>query len=185
MPSDHTFEEVLAAAQSGEECAWGLIVTDLAGSLIGYFRSRGAADPEDLAGRVFLDLAQRLESFEGGRDAFRSWTFVIAHRRLVDERRLRARRPEQPRDPRGFEEAALTSSAESEAMAALDDAAVRRMLRTLTPAQGDVIALRIVVGLSVEETARAVGRKPGAVKALQRRGLESLRRQIESETVSK
>ena len=176
---------MLAAAQSGQEWAWSVLVRDLAGSLIGYFRTQGASDPEDLAGRVFLDLALRLDAFEGGNAGFRSWTFVIAHRRLVDERRRRARRPEEPRDPHGFESSALTASAESEAMSALGGEAVARLLHTLTEAQRDVIALRIVAGLSVEETARAVGRKPGAVKALQRRGLDSLRRQIESETVAK
>jgi RNA polymerase sigma-70 factor (ECF subfamily) len=53
---------------------------------------------------------------------------------------------------------------------------VRRLLSELTPEQQDVLLLRVLGDLTVEEVARAVGKRPGAVKALQRRGLAELER---------
>jgi len=56
------------------------------------------------------------------------------------------------------------------------------LLATLTTEQRDVLLLRVVGDLSIDEVAKAVGRRPGAVKALQRRGLEKLRRSITTVT---
>jgi RNA polymerase sigma factor (sigma-70 family) len=49
-------------------------------------------------------------------------------------------------------------------------------IRLLTEDQRAVILLRIVADMSVEDTAAIVGKRPGAVKTLQRRALASLRR---------
>ena len=53
------------------------------------------------------------------------------------------------------------------------------LLQTLTPDQRSVIALRVIADLSLEETATILGKRVGAVKALQKRGLERLRRQLD------
>jgi RNA polymerase sigma-70 factor (ECF subfamily) len=75
-------------------------------------------------------------------------------------------------DPSDVAEAAARADAE---------ARLRALIEALTPAQRDVLLLRIFGGLTVEEVARAVRRRPGAVKALQRRGLETLRRMAETQ----
>jgi len=146
----------------------------LSGAVLGYLRTRGAAEPEDLMGEVFVQVARNAATFEGDYAAFRSWVFTVAHHRVVDERRYRARRPVEP--------AAIPETArglgdtEAEALAGLATGEVVALLGTLTPEQRDVLLLRIVGDMSVEDVARIVGRRPGAVKALQRRGLESLRK---------
>jgi RNA polymerase sigma-70 factor (ECF subfamily) len=53
------------------------------------------------------------------------------------------------------------------------------LLLGLTPDQRSVIALRVIADLSLEETAGILGKSVGAVKALQKRGLERLRRGLE------
>jgi RNA polymerase sigma-70 factor (ECF subfamily) len=58
---------------------------------------------------------------------------------------------------------------------------VRRALSLITEAQRQAIVLRLVVGLSLEETARAMGKSLGAVKALQHGGLRALRRHLRIE----
>jgi RNA polymerase sigma-70 factor, ECF subfamily len=58
------------------------------------------------------------------------------------------------------------------------------LFRALTPDQQDVLGLRIIAGLSLEETARLLGKRVGAVKALQHRGLEAVRRRLEREGVT-
>ena len=64
--------------------------------MCGYFRLQGAREPEDLVSEVFLGAFRSLDSFTGSEAQFRSWLFTIAHRRLTDERRRWARRPQSP-----------------------------------------------------------------------------------------
>ena len=74
----------------------GLVYADLAGPVRGYVRARGAVEPDDVVGEVFVQVARNLAGFEGEYSSFRSWVFVIAHHRLIDERRRRSRHPEEP-----------------------------------------------------------------------------------------
>jgi RNA polymerase sigma-70 factor (ECF subfamily) len=52
------------------------------------------------------------------------------------------------------------------------------MLADLVPAQRQVLLLRLVADLSIEQTAAVLGRSTGAVKALQHRAIEAARRRI-------
>ncbi len=168
------FQTILAAAKCGAESAWAAIYRDLAGPVKGYFATRGAAEPEDLAAEVFLQAARDLCNFHGDEANFRSWVFVIAHRRLVDSWRATGRRATQIPlseflgDPLGgdVEQEALDRLVGDELLAAFSG---------LTDDQRAVVALRVIGGLSLEQTARVLDRRAGAVKALQRRALAALR----------
>ena len=176
------FEPALGAAKSGAEWAWALLYRDLAGPVTGYLASRGAPEPEDLAAETFLQVARNIQSFEGGEEAFRSWVFVIAHRRLLDVRRKRGRSPElialsdDHQHPGG--------DVEGEALDRLVTDDLRRALEVLTEEQRDVLSLRVIGNLTLEETAVVVGKRVGAVKALQRRALIALREHLEQKRVS-
>jgi RNA polymerase sigma-70 factor (ECF subfamily) len=124
---------------------------------------------------VFLQVVRGLERFDGGEHEFRAWVFTIAHRRLVDDLRRRARRPVVAAPPDVVQRAAgAGGDVREDAAAALDEAAVRAAIAELPPDQRAVLLLRIIGDLTVEEVARAVGKRPGAVKALQRRALRRL-----------
>lgn len=177
---EEAFLERLDAATRGQEWAWREIYESLAGQVTGYLRVRGAAEPEDLASEVFLQVARNIRQFEGDETSFRSWVFVIAHRRLVDARRTLNRRPvvvEEPADPVG-------GDVEIEALDRISRSRVEALLGQLTEDQRDVLALRIVADLSLAETASIVGKEIGAVKALQRRAILSLKRLIDEGKVS-
>lgn len=130
-----------------------------------YLRAAGATDSEDLLSDVFIDVMRGLDRFHGDEDALRRWVFTIAHHRLVDEHRRRARRrqlrlmqsqlrvapPEEPLDP--------------VLVVALD---------ALTPDQREVVVLRFVADLSVETVASMTNRAESAVKSLQHRALRNL-----------
>ena len=175
------FELALGAAKSGSEWAWALLYRDLAGPVTGYLASRGAPEPEDLASETFLQVARNIQNFEGGEEAFRSWVFVIAHRRLIDVRRKRGRSldttPLSDDDRSG-------GDVEGEALDRLATDDLRRALEVLTEDQRDVLSLRVIGNLTLEETAEAMGKRVGAVKALQRRGLIALREHLEQDRVS-
>ena len=174
MSLDKNFDSTLAAAKCGAEWAWAELYKDLAGPVTGYFAARGASDPEDLTSEVFLQVARGVKSFQGDESSFRSWLFVIAHRRLVDSWRLTGRRPPQVSlDDLLWE--SVGGNVEEEALDHLVTGELLSAFHRLTDDQRAVIALRIIGNLSLEDTARVLGRRVVAIKALQRRGLKTLK----------
>ena len=139
-------------------------------AVLGYLRSQRAPDPEDILGEVFLQVARDWRKFRGDDASLRRWVFSIAHNRLLDARRYTARRP------------ALTSHAVPDhpapAAPAGMDPDLLEALGTLTPEQREVVVLRFVGDLPLEDVARITRRRVGAVKAMQRRALESLERAL-------
>ncbi|MDP9387303.1 MAG: sigma-70 family RNA polymerase sigma factor, partial [Actinomycetota bacterium] len=88
-----SFPQVLAAAQANAGWALTRLYESLAPAVAGYARAQGAEDPEALTSDVFLGAFHRLRSFTGDESQWRRFVFTIAHHRMVDERRARARRP--------------------------------------------------------------------------------------------
>lgn len=189
MPVRHTtletshFESRVEAAQAGESWAWEEIYTTLAGPVTGYLRSRGASDPEDLSAEVFFQVARDIHRFSGDESRFRSWVFVIAHRRLIDARRAASRQVNTVDEPPERHET-QGGNVEDEVMEQLALVRMREILESLTEDQKHVLALRLIADLTLEETARVLGKRTGAIKALQRRALESVRSSVEQGRVT-
>jgi RNA polymerase sigma factor (sigma-70 family) len=170
-----TFDVRLAAAQAGAPWACRTLWDDYAPAVAAFLRARGSRDPDDLTSDVFLAVFDQLARFTGGEPEFRSFVFSIAYRRLTDELRRRSRRGEpvewSPQtDPR------RVPSAEDVAHDRLGDASALKLLDGLSEDQRNVMVLRIIADLTVEQIAAALGKPPGAIKALQRRALEALRK---------
>lgn len=171
------FETVLAAAQAGAPWASTTIWREYSPSVAGFARGRGAREPDDLTSEVFLTVFDQLATFSGTESEFRSFIFSIAYRRVVDELRQRGRRGEAiawvpELDVRS------SASAEDSASERSSDASVLAILDSLPVDQRNVMVLRVVSDLTVEQVAEVLGKKPGAVKALQRRALEALRKKV-------
>jgi RNA polymerase sigma factor (sigma-70 family) len=174
------FDDVLAAARAGAPWAFRGLWDSLSPAVSGFLRAQGAAEPEDLTSEVFLAVFTQLAQFSGDEAALRAYVFTIARRRLVDEIRRRSRRGPAvewtaERDPR------RTGSAEDTALDELGSARTRELLDSLSADQRDVLVLRIFGDLTVEQVAAVLGKRPGAVKALQRRGLEALRKKVSAD----
>jgi RNA polymerase sigma-70 factor (ECF subfamily) len=97
---------------------------------------------------------------------------------MIDDRRRASRQPQVQGDV-GVEEHMGRGDVEVDALAVLAHDRVRDLLTVLSPDQHDVVLLRIIADMSVEEVARALGKREGAIKALQHRALASLRRHLE------
>jgi RNA polymerase sigma factor (sigma-70 family) len=151
--------------------------------VVGYLRLQGAVEPEDLTSEVFLGVFRNLSSFTGDEAGFRSWLLTITHRRLQDERRRLGRRPDTVEFDAASHSAAR-GDVEQEALAELGTDRVCELLQTLSADQRTVLLLRIVGDFSLEQVATAMGKRPGAVKQLQRRGLNGLRRHLERQDVT-
>ena len=197
---DEPLATLLTAAQAGGEWAYERLYRSLAPAVAGYLRVQGAADPDDLTSEVFERAFTNLARFEGGETQFRAWVFTIAHHRLTDERRRAGRRPvradgdilDLPARDMPMGNAPMgnvptgnvpTGNVEDEAVRRLATERVRRICEGLVPDQRDVLLLRMLACLTVEEIAQSLGKTPGAVKALQRRGLAAIRRQMQQEGV--
>ena len=151
------------------------IYVALAPRVVGYLRARGVPDPEDVAGEVFLQVARDLRRFHDAQDeiAVRRWVFTIARNRAIDAAR-RARRRPRSSDTAVPEQPALPPAEP------LDPMLVAALLQ-LTVDQREVIALRFVADLPLEDVARMTRRSIGATKALQHRALENLRQCVSVE----
>jgi RNA polymerase sigma factor (sigma-70 family) len=191
----HSFDHVLSAARADAGWAYERLYRDLSPAVYGYFRVQGAREPEDLTSEVFLGAFRGLSRFTGDEARFRSWVFTIAHRRLTDERRRFAHRPQlwdgahadpdQEVDHRGDHRADhWGGDVEEDALRRLSAERVHHLCHVLSPDQRDVLLLRLVSDLTLEATAGALDKTPGAVKSLQRRALIALRPILAREGVS-
>jgi RNA polymerase sigma factor (sigma-70 family) len=176
--SSESFPKVLDDARRGVESAWATIYNELAPAILGYLRTNRAPEPEDTLSEVFLQVARDLGGFDGNERQFRAWVFTIAHHRLLDARRHLARRPVTLVAEIPDADTAPGDDAVEQAMARIGAEQVRRVLGALSPDQRAVLLLRVLGDLTVDEVARAIGKRPGAVKALQRRGLAALRKEL-------
>ncbi len=172
------FSDVCAAALGHEPWACRQLYDDYAGRVLGYLRAQGAREPEDLTSEVFLRVFDRLPQFVGDEPNFRSWLFTIAHRILIDDVRRRQRRPQTT--SLGIDvESQGGGDVEHEALANVGAEWADELLESLPPDQRAVVALRVTADLSLEQVADILGKRVGAVKSLQHRALESLRRRCE------
>lgn len=180
------FDDLLAHARAGRPSAWDELYRSYAPAVGGYLRLRGAKDVDDLTSEVFLAIFRNIDTFSGTEANFRSWIFVIAHRRLQDERRRRWRKPpgESFDESPAAESETAGGDVEDDALRALATERVHTICRRLAPDQADVILLRILGDLSVDQVAEVLGKSSGAVKQLQRRGFEAVRRLLATEGVT-
>jgi RNA polymerase sigma factor (sigma-70 family) len=175
---EFAFDEVRVAALAREAWACRQLYDEYAGRVLGYLRAQGAPEPEDLTSEVFLRVFDRLDQFAGDEPNFRSWLFTVAHRIVIDDARRRQRRPRTT--SLGMDaESRTAGDVEHEALANVGAEWADALLASLPPDQRAVVALRVTADLSLEQVAEILGKRVGAVKSLQHRALESLRRRCE------
>jgi RNA polymerase sigma-70 factor (ECF subfamily) len=167
-------EDVLAAARQGSGDAFAVIWRELSPVVHGYLATRGASDPEGLTSDVFVALLPRLRELTGGVGGLRTFVFSVAHARSVDEIRKRARQPNVVEFDQLLHDS-TADSAEHDALEQIGTDRVQELLDRLSPDHREVLALRVVADLSVEQTAVVMRRSIGSIKQLQRRALIALR----------
>lgn len=173
---DSAFPDLLDGARRGEGPALSALWARHAPAVAAYVTARGADDVDAIVSDAFLAAFSGLDAFEGGESGFRAVLLTIARRRLVDEARRRARRVRQT--PWSRDDDLPGPALEDVVLAEQLDPALAVGLRSLTPEQRDVVLLRLVTQMSIEEVAQVLDRSPGSVKALQRRAVDALRRHL-------
>jgi RNA polymerase sigma-70 factor (ECF subfamily) len=175
------FEALVDAARHGEHRAVAALWRDLHPRLVAYFRVSAPSEADDLAADVWLDVARGITRFRGDADNFRRWAFTIARRRLIDHHRKTSRRRTDPTPTEELANRPAGEDPEALVAEALTTEAALALVRRLPPDQADAVLLRVVAGLSAEDAARVMGKRPGTVRVLQHRGLRRLAASVEAE----
>ena len=178
------FAAVLAAAQAGDEIAFSRLWRDGNPALLRYLRVLAPERAEDIASETWVRVVRGLADFRGDEMAWRAWLFTTARRRLVDDARRRARRPEAPLDEDLTARLAEPADAADMALERIGTQATIKLLARLPRPQAEVILLRVVGGLDTDTVARLTGRSPGAVRVAAHRGLRRLAQILAAEGVT-
>ena len=168
--------ELVVRAKAGDHSAFTLIYERYAAAIYRYiyFRVGEAELAEDLQAEVFLRMLEGIHRYEERGWPISAWLYRIAHDRTVDIMRRRRNRKHVPLEVWG----GSCDGPEKAVSARLDYEELNRTLNDLTDDQRQVILMRFMADMSVQEVAKTLGRTEGAVKALQHRGLQSLARRL-------
>jgi RNA polymerase sigma-70 factor (ECF subfamily) len=165
-------QELVERARGGDHAAWDELYRSVHPKLLAYARRR--LDPEPARDAVAETMARavaRIDRFRWSGGGFDAWLFGILRHVVLDVQRASGRRPTtQLTDRPSLESGPLEHVLDDEEATALRDAFGR-----LAPAERELLELRVVAGLSSEQVATAVGKRPGAVRMAQARALDKLR----------
>ena len=149
------------------------VAEELLDDVYGYllYLTKNWAVAEDSTGETFETALRRWRKFDPRRGTARAWLLAIARSTALDwfraesrrrgrEQRAEARERREPEHGQGFGEGLSPELEEG--------------LRSLTPGEREVIALRVVLELDGEEAARLLGITPTAVSTRLHRALGKL-----------
>ncbi|MDT5134850.1 MAG: polymerase sigma-70 factor, subfamily [Mycobacterium sp.] len=174
---------VVAEAMAGDRDALGEVLETIRPIVVRYCRARVGAmersglSAEDVAQEVCLAAVMALPRYRDRGRPFLAFVYGIAAHKVADAYRAAGRDLAYPTDSIPEHRSAEPDPEQ----AALEADSVTRMselLEILPDKQREILILRVVVGLSAEETAEAVGGTPGAVRVAQHRALARLKSAI-------
>ena len=170
-------DEAVGRAQKGDAAAFAVLYEDYYDRIFRYvsFKTGNSLEAEDITAEVFVKMLESIDSFRWQGYQFSSWLFRIAHNLVVDHFRKKGRRHIVALDDAPAAATEYNPDLDRKLDVDMSMVPVQEAMKDLTDLQREVISLRFAAGLSVAETARAVGKKDNAVKALQHAGIKKLR----------
>ncbi|MGH3888503.1 MAG: RNA polymerase sigma factor ShbA [Pseudonocardiaceae bacterium] len=137
------------------------------------------ASADEVAQQVCLAVLAGLPSYRDRGRSFLAVVYGIAARKVADAHRSAARNRAEPVPQLPDSPELADGPAQQAAQGELADR-MTKLLSILPDEQREILVLRVVMGLSVEETSEAVGSTPGAVQVAQHRALNRLRNALAS-----
>ena len=181
--SGERLDAVVAEAVAGNRDALRKVLETIRPIVVRYCRARlGAGErsgfsADDVAQEVCLAAITALPRYKDQGRPFLAFVYGIAAHKVADAHRAAARNRSEPTEvvPERF-----AAEAGPEQIAIESEAAQRmnKLLGILPEKQREILILRVVVGMSAEETAEAVGSTAGAVRVAQHRALARLKSEI-------
>lgn len=184
--SDAEMLGLLRRAQEDDPAAYDRLYNLYADKIFRYLYARlGQREvAEDLTADVFVRMLQTLPRFRVNRErpvaSFSAWLYRIAANLLTDYRRRQSHRSHEDLDAQ-HRLADGRPDPYQYGLAADKRHILMTALGQLAEEQRVVVIQRFAEGYSVAEIAEAMGKSIGAVKALQHRAIENLRRLLSAE----
>ena len=181
-------DALVSAAVDGDRQSIERLLAEIRPLVVRYCRARvgrnerSFASADDVAQEVCLAVLTALPTYRDKGRPFLAFVYGIAAHKVADAHRASARNRSEP-----VAEVPDTPEAEAgpeqRSMQGELSGRMAQLLRVLPAKQREILLLRVVVGLSAEETAEAVGSTPGAVRVAQHRALARLRKTLSAEEV--
>ncbi|MFH5230119.1 sigma-70 family RNA polymerase sigma factor [Antrihabitans spumae] len=176
-------DSAVAAAGQGDRSALAQVLEIVRPLVVRYCRARvgsaerGQLSADDVAQEVCLAVMTALPRYQDQGRPFMAFVYGIASHKVADAHRNASRNKADPM----AEVPDVVSTDQGPEQQALDSEASRQMntlLATLPDKHREILILRLVVGLSAEETAAAVGSTAGAVRVAQHRAIAKLKTRV-------
>ncbi|MGH3440117.1 MAG: RNA polymerase sigma factor ShbA [Sciscionella sp.] len=188
-PSSLALQEWVEPAARGDQDALTRLLALLRPMIVRYCQARmtrwevDIVTADDVAQEVCLAVCKSLPRYRYDNQFFLGYVYGIAAHKITDVRRAAVRRRTQPlpQTPEAIDE---NPGPENCAIFSEQRARLFSLLDTLSPEHRMVLMLRIVRGLSAQETAEAIGSTAGAVRVAQHRALTKLRAAFASPSAS-
>lgn len=136
-------------------------------------------DANDVVGDVFSELLKQLRLGRGPRENLRAYLYQIAYHKIIDMAHKARRYTNLDEAVRLPAQRSLSETFEKDSRLAM---VVDAMKTELTDIQRYVLSLRFIEGLSLEETAKVIGKDVNNIKAIQNRGVAKLRQVLQNDT---
>jgi len=172
-------QALVQRAQANDRAAFGELYELYCPKIYSYlaYHLNGRSEAaEDLTEEVFMKALQNLGSFQFREVPFSSWLYRIAHNHLIDHIRS-----DKKTQSVALEDVEHLLFEKDKLDGRLDRQTLTSALAKITEDQRHIVLMRIVQGLSITETAKAVGKSEDSVKQLQSRGLKALKRVLEAQ----
>ena len=177
-PAENQLEEALRAAQNGDEMAFELLWRENNSRLTKFVQARtykSDLDHEEIVSETWLNVARDVKKFKGDYSGFTAWVYSIARNRIIDSSRKRDRtiRPQAELDEAFW--VPTNQNLERDFEAGEGVKKIIEQINKLPAAQAEVLMLKVVGDLSVEEIAKIVKKSTNSVRVLAHRGLTGLK----------
>lgn len=180
----HLDADLVAAARAGDQGAWEQLYRRAYPRLRAYaIRRVGREHADDVVSETMTRAVSAIDRYTVGPSGFDGWLFGIARRVTADHHRVAeraARRGRAAVSANGSADAAGVAVDEG-LMVADEHEQVRRLFGLLNDAERELLELRVIAGLSADDVAIALGKRPGAVRTAQSRALARLRKLLEAD----
>lgn len=187
--SGDELDSVVGPAIGGDRVALDRLLATVRPLIVRYCRARvgrserSFVSADDVAQEVCLAVLKALPGYQDQGRPFLAFVYGIAAHKVADAHRSVARNRSEPVEDIPDEVETTLGQPEAAVLSGELSARMAELLDVLPEKQREILVLRIVVGLSAEETADAVGTSAGAVRVAQHRALAKLRKFVTAEEV--